>query len=70
MIRMTMTKKCDFPDERIYRLFLKAMAESGVPNDVISALRLYESPQRVEEGAWVTTFEVERAVDRVAEVGN
>lgn len=63
MIRMKMTKQCEFPDERIYRAFLRALADSGVPNMVISALRLYDSPQKVEEGAWVTTFEVEKKVD-------
>ena len=63
MIRLTMTKTCDFPDERIYRAFLKAMSGAGAPNSAVAKLRLYDSPQEWEEGAWKTRVEVERVVD-------
>lgn len=70
MVKLTMTKTCTFPDEKVYRMFLKAMADAGTPNSVVSALRLYETPQRVEEGAWVTVFEVEKVVDVPEEGAN
>ena len=63
MIRFTMTKTVDFPDERVYRAWLKAMSGAGTPNEVVSKLRLYESPQEWEEGAWKTVSTVERVVD-------